>query len=84
MKRVSSVLIGLVAGLVAGFIVSKIFLGPDWQEAFASLCQPGSCGSFDRHRCRISDEQEEKEVKVHTICIMLCIDIKLYVLLKLT
>jgi len=36
MKRVSSVLIGLVAGLVAGFIISKIFLGPDWQEAFAS------------------------------------------------
>ncbi|MDP8314926.1 MAG: hypothetical protein RAP70_07615 [Candidatus Celaenobacter antarcticus] len=36
MKRALSVLIGLGAGLIAGFIISKIFLGPDWQEAFAS------------------------------------------------
>ena len=36
MKRALNVLIGLLAGLVAGFIISRIFLGPDWQEAFAS------------------------------------------------
>ena len=36
MKRVLNVLIGLVSGLVVGIIIARIFLGPEWQDAFAS------------------------------------------------
>ena len=36
MKRFLSVFIGLMAGLIVGAIAAKIFLGPDWQDAFAS------------------------------------------------
>ncbi|MBN2017546.1 MAG: hypothetical protein JW794_05400 [Candidatus Cloacimonetes bacterium] len=36
MKNVFSILIFMAAGLLAGFIVSKLLLGPDWQDAFAS------------------------------------------------
>jgi len=26
----------MAAGLLAGFVISKLLLGPDWQDAFAS------------------------------------------------
>jgi len=35
-KRVFSIFIGLISGLIVGAIIAKIFLGPDWQDAFAS------------------------------------------------
>ncbi len=36
MKRVFSIFIGLISGLIVGIIISKLFLDPDWQDAFAS------------------------------------------------
>ncbi len=36
MKRVLSIFIGLISGLIVGAIIAKIFIGPDRQDAFAS------------------------------------------------
>ena len=36
MKRFINIVIGLISGLIVGAIIAKIFLGPDWQDAFAS------------------------------------------------
>jgi len=36
MKRAFNIFICLISGLIIGIIISKLLLGPDWQEAFAS------------------------------------------------
>ena len=36
MKRAFNIFICLISGLIVGVIIAKLFLGQDWQDAFAS------------------------------------------------
>ena len=42
MKRAFNIFICLISGLIVGAIIAKLFLGPDWQDAFASTAVIGA------------------------------------------
>lgn len=50
MKQVISILIFIVTGLLAGLIVSKLLLGPDWEDAFTSPVVIGAVIGLQRNR----------------------------------